>query len=152
MTVSLVLNLHRSRKGPQTFSIKLGPSKAAIALQNLFVLAYCSVNQNPSLSKSSYILTLRIHQCMLMHFTLKSCFVIRQNQTKLYKKTYLFHNMSKTVGPVRPWPDQFWQLSFLKSSSNELKSASYTFVSILIPVTIFLIYLTAVHNMGLATF
>ena len=49
--------LHRSKKGPQTFSIKLGPSKAAIALQNLFVLAYCSVNQDPSLSKSSYTLT-----------------------------------------------------------------------------------------------
>ena len=71
--------------------------------------------------------------------------------THTIQEEFTVFSVFRTVGPVRPWPDQFWQLG-LKSSSNELKSASYTFISILIPVTIFLIYLTAVDNMDLATF
>ena len=103
-------------------------------------------------------ISLEYNMYQYKYFTMQIYYIIKQGVYWLWRFwKLLFHEVKcvsvtgpqKPVRPVRPWPDQFWQLNFSKSSCNALKSPIPLSQSSLLIVAVFLVYLTAVHNMDL---
>ena len=87
------------------------------------------------------------------------CYIVRSLTQHLWDHQHLVWNylqsmlirhcsgLYELVRPVRP---PGFGSSMLKVATMNWKVLAHTFVSIFVLVTIFLVYLTAVHNMGLA--